>query len=106
MTSGYGKVLMDETAIASGSLAGDGALLPPNSRVEVTAQIEISSATTASVQIQGRVSDDATWTDLLDAPQDETTATAVYPLAFMPQMRVNATGLTGTPDIRVEVYHG
>jgi len=103
---GKGVVLMDETGLADGTTNGDAFALPSKKTDEVVAQIDIASATTVDVMIQGRMGADAAWVDLLDAVQDETVLNQIYALAYVPEMRAVVTNATGTPNVRVEIFAG
>lgn len=111
-SQGIGNVIYNEVAL-SGDDTGEWYALPINSRKrggkdEFTLQIDITVGQ-ADVQIQGRMSEDAAAVPMLSTVVDEVTTLTVAGLqafAWVPQIRVDVSGVAASPTVRVEMFHG
>jgi hypothetical protein len=78
-----------EICPSTASTGAQTAITPPGADGEKVGLFQIEVGTgTYSVQLQGRLSTDASWVDLLSTPA---TADGVYSVALFPYMRVNIT---------------
>lgn|SRR5574343_243633 len=63
-------------------------------------QVDLLSATAVDVTLQGRLSADYSWQDILSV---SATSGEVWDVAVMPEMRVNVTSANGTYRIGIGV---
>ncbi len=107
---GVGAIIYDETAQAAASADGDEFDLPPKKRGadEIVVQVDINGGN-GDVMIEGRLDADAPWVPMLAAVIDEATSLTdegLQALAYLPHIRAVTTNVSGTPNIRVNLYHG
>lgn len=103
---GKGLVLMDDVTITTDPQNSDPFTTPEKKFGEMVAQIDITGGSAVTVQIQGRLSANHAWVDLLDTAQTQAVASDIYAIAWVPELRVNTVNGSGNPVVRVEVYHG
>ena len=75
---------------------------------DIIVQIDITLGD-ADVMIQGRIDHTHEWVDMMTFPIDEVTTLTVQALqtfAWVPEIRVETTGVASTPTIFVSVFHG
>jgi hypothetical protein len=107
MSVGSGKVLLDQAALADGASQGDWVTIPPMTKPnqELIVQVDVDGGSAGTFQIQGRVDDDMEPVDMLDDAQAFNTS-ALYALAWVPQLRLEWTDVASAPDVLAKVYHG
>ena len=106
---GSGAILYDVTAQIDASAEGETYVLPPKIRnLDLVVQIDIISGE-ADVMIQGRLSGEGQWKNLMSAVIDELTAPGVAGLqgfSWVSQIKAVTSNVLNTPNIRIELLHG
>ncbi len=110
-SQGVGIVLYSAVAQV-GSANGDAYRLPKKTRTrggdDIVVQIDITLGD-ADVMIQGRIDHTHAWVDMLTVIIDEVstlTTEALQTFAWVPEVRVETTGIGNTPTILVSIHHG
>lgn len=93
-------IIMNRENDTDASTTGEWFTIPRNpGRDEILVQVTIDSGT-ASVQLQGRISANSPAYDILQSP---TSSSLLQPIAYVPQIRAVTSGVSGTPNVKVEI---
>lgn len=110
-SQGAGAVLFSSAAM-SGNANGTPYRLPKKTRTkggdDIVMQIDITLGN-ADVMIQGRIDHTHAWVDMMVGVVDEVTTlttAALQTFAWVPEIRVEVTGVGSTPTVLVTVHHG